>query len=360
MFQLETLSLLQFKNYDRSQFRFDQRIVGITGRNGMGKTNLLDAIHYLCFTRSYFSSQDQLSVRFQTEGFRLEGQFQRLGMPQQVSCSLKRGKKSMEVNGEDLQKFSSHIGQLPAVFIAPDDVELIAGGSELRRRFLDTLLAQLDREYLEQLMAYQRVLQQRNSLLKQAAGDRTADWQLLDVLDRQLSAHGRSLYDTRKAFIDQFHAQVQQYYHSLSQGQEIVRLRYQSSLHRTDLLDSLLENRQRDLILQRTTEGIHRDDLVFELDHHLLRQGGSQGQRKSFLFALKLAQHEILRSHKGFPPLLLLDDVFEKLDAQRMSRLLALIAAPEFGQVFITDTDPVRLQQEFSEAGAPMQLIELG
>lgn len=359
LFQLESLSLLQFKNYDQGRFRFDSRIVGITGSNGKGKTNLLDAIHYLCFTRSYFSSQDQLAVRFQTEGFRLEGQFQRMGLPQLVNCSLKRGRKTVQVNGEDLQKFSRHIGALPAVFIAPDDIELISGGSELRRRFLDTLLSQMDWEYLESLIAYQRVLQQRNSLLKQAPGARSTEFQLLDVLDEQLSAQGRRIYQTRKAFVEQFRHQVQTYYHLISQDREQVRLSYQSSQDSADLMDTLLQNRNRDLLLQRTTEGVHRDDLVFELDHHLLRHGGSQGQRKSFLFALKLAQHDILRAHKGFAPLLLLDDVFEKLDARRMSRLLSLITEPEFGQVFITDTDAERLDKEFTRAGAAMQVIGL-
>lgn len=357
MLSVKNITLTQFKNYGHRVYQFQQRIVGITGRNGSGKTNLLDAIYYLCFTKSYFSSQEAQNTQYQTNGFRLEGLLERNGQPGRIICTLKDGKKDVSLNEESYDRFSRHIGQFPAVMIAPDDAEIILGGSEERRKWLDTLLSQLYPGYLENLILYNKVLQQRNSLLKTIAVQGRSQDALLDIFDRQLVQHGTPVFEKRREFLPAFIRQAQQLYDYLAGRHEVVDIQYQCSLLEQDLAGLLAENRQKDQLLQRTSGGIHRDDLLFRLDDHPMKYSASQGQRKSFLFALKLAQYEVIREHKQFPPLLLLDDVFEKLDQERVVRLIALISGPDYGQVFITDTHAGRLQRAFE--GKNFQLIEM-
>lgn len=353
------ISLTQFKNYSHRVFVFSRRIVGITGRNGSGKTNLLDAVYYLCFTKSYFHSTENQNVQYDTNGFRLEGLFRRHGREEKVVCTVKDGKKEIALNDEPYEKFSRHIGQFPAVMIAPDDAEIILGGSEDRRRWLDALLSQLQPGYLDHLIAYHKILQQRNSLLKLLTTMSHSPDPLLDVFDEQLVQHGAPLFETRRAFLTGFIEQVQSRYDYLAGRHETVAFRYQSQLQEKSLEKLLKEHRLRDKQVQRTTQGIHRDDLLFLLDEHPMKTSASQGQRKSFLFALKLAQYEAIREHKQFPPILLLDDVFEKLDQERVSRLIALVQGPGYGQVFITDTHGERLQQAFAEHPEVLQLISM-
>lgn len=331
--------------------------MGITGRNGSGKTNLLDAIYYLCFTKSYFSTVESQNVQYETAGFRLEALLQRHQKQEKIVCTLKEGKKEISLNDEGYEKFSHHIGQFPAVMIAPDDAEIILGGSEGRRRWLDGLLSQLLPNYLEHLIAYHKILLQRNSLLK---SDRPQSPDaLLDVFDEQLVQHGLPVFEARRDFLATFIDRVQDKYDYLAGHHETVEFRYQSQLSEKPLEKLLAENRLRDKQLQRTTQGIHRDDLIFLLDQHPMKTSASQGQRKSFLFALKLAQYETLRAHKQFPPILLLDDVFEKLDQERVTRLIQLVRGPEYGQVFITDTHPERLEQAFAGNPGLLQLITM-
>ena len=359
MLLLRKISLVQFKNYTAERFGFNKRIIGITGRNGSGKTNLLDAIYYICFTKSYFTSSEAQNTQYQTNGFRLEAYMDKGGQEGKIICTVKDGKKDISLNDEPYDRFSHHIGKYPAVMIAPDDAEIILGGSEERRKWLDALLCQLHPSYLDHLITYQKILQQRNSLLKTIATQGGNQDALLDVFDEQLVHHGTPVFEIRRDFLPSFIKQVQELYDYLAGQHEVVNIQYQCGLHEQPFDKLLTSNRYKDMMMQRTTGGIHRDDLQFLLDDHAMKTSASQGQRKSFLFALKLAQFEVIRQHKKFPPLLLLDDVFEKLDRERVSRLISLVSGPSYGQVFITDTHAERLQEAFKENEDSFQLIEM-
>lgn len=357
---LKKISLTQFKNYAFREFSFNNRIIAITGRNGIGKTNLIDAVHYCCFTKSYFSSTDAQSTQFSMDGFRVEGVFEKQGEEQKVVSVFRgNGKKEISLNDVLYEKFSSHIGRFTCVMIAPDDVELIIGGSEERRKFLDTMLSQLDSVYLQQLIAYNKILQQRNSLLKSFAESGKTDWSLLDVIDHQLLEPGRNIFSKRRNFLRHFIPLVQKIYIEIADNNEEIILQYQSQLNEHPF-ESLIEQfRQKDFALQRTSAGIHKDDLEIQLNHQNFKSIASQGQRKSLLFALKLAEFEVLKSNKGFAPLLLLDDVFEKLDDQRMDNLLRRVCIENEAQVFITDTHEERIRESLGQLNVPFQVIEL-
>lgn len=357
--RLISIKLIRFKNYLQQQFRFDHKVIGITGNNGMGKTNLLDAIYYLCFTKSYFHFREFQNIAHGHNGFRIEGIFLKKGASETVTCTFRNAQKEVRLNEEAYSRFSHHIGQFPAVFIAPDDAQLISGGSEQRRRFTDMLLSQIDTGYLDHLIAYQKILTQRNELLKNAAAQPAFPSALLDTYDEQLAFHGTFIFKKRKEFLSAFTQNVQQYYEKITGDKETIGLQYESVLQQEEFLPLLQHNRHRDAMLQRTSEGVHRDDLLFLMNGYPLKQTGSQGQRKSFLFALKLAQYETLRSFNGFPPLLLLDDIFEKLDNDRIKRLIGIISQPDFGQVFITDTEEERLKKAFAQNFEQLQMIKL-
>ena len=357
---LDSISLYQFKNYFQQEFHFTEKIVGICGRNGLGKTNLLDAVYYLCFTKSYFTRQDQTSIHQGQEGFRIEGHFNLNGKEEKAVCVLREtGRKEFSVNDDFYTRFSKHIGHYPCVIIAPDDVQLIIGGSEERRKFIDTLLSQLDPDYLQSLINYTKILQQRNSFLRTFNEGFGRDLSVLDVLDEQLSKEGNEIFGKRREFLLRFLPIVKQLYNDICQRYEDINLFYESELHHLALDDLLKHNRQKDLMLQRSSGGIHRDDLLFHLGDQLFKTIASQGQRKSLLFALKLAEMEILKEEKRLSPLLLLDDVFEKLDEERINNLLIRVCSDEEAQVFITDTSCSRLQQQLEKLQQPMQLIEL-
>lgn len=360
MLTLQSISLLQFKNYTNRSFDFSERIVGVCGNNGVGKTNLLDAIHYLCFTKSYFSRLDATNVQQGKTGFRLEGNFLIHDKSEKTACILREtGKKEFSVNEQPYDKFSQHIGRYPCVVIAPDDSVLITGGSEERRKFFDSLLSQLDAPYLQHLITYIKVLQQRNSLLKSFADNPLKDFSLLDVLDEQLIKPGEYIFDRRKEFFVSFLPQVKHLYHEIAMQAEDVTLLYESQLLKSSFSELLKATRQKDCLAQRTTAGIHRDELEITLGIQPFRNIASQGQRKSLLFALKLAEMEILKKEKGFAPLLLLDDVFEKLDESRISNLLQKVCVENEGQVFITDTNEERLRRHLGDLLVEYQLIEL-
>ena len=328
----------------------------------MGKTNLLDAIHYLCFTKSYFSKTDAQHVLTGAQGFRIAGKMQTADGENELTeaiCILREnGKKEFLLNGVAYEKFAQHIGKFPCVFIAPDDVQIITGPGEERRRFIDALLCQLDDRYLQQLMNYNKVLQQRNSYLKSLAGD-AADAQLLGVYERQLAGHGNYVFEQRRLFLQKLVPLVKSFYEKIAGIPEDINLLYESALLENNFEKLLLQNRSRDILLQRTSQGVHRDDIALNLNGQAFKLIASQGQRKSLLFALKLAEFEILRESKGFPPILLLDDVFEKLDAQRMQHLLSWVCIENTGQVFITDTHRERLENALSALQEPFQIIEL-
>ena len=356
--------LTGYRNYESQTFHFDQRIVGICGLNGKGKTNLLDAINYVCFTKSYFSKTDALNIFFGAEGFRLEAELQNEKNPgikaQKIVCIYRSSlKKEFYLDDVAYVKFSHHIGKFPCVMIAPDDIEIITGGSEERRKFLDTLISQVDAEYLQQLIIYNKVLQQRNSFLKNESFQLNFDAQLLDALDAQLIKPCEYIYQTRKEFCEKLVPLVKEFYKEISGNNEVISLAYSSYLNDNDLSKLLVSSRQKDILTQRTNAGIHKDELIFLLNENSFKTMASQGQRKSLLFACKLAEFEMLRSIKGFSPLLLLDDVFEKLDGMRMKNLLQYVCKKNNGQVFITDTHKERLEHALSEFVSHVQIIEL-
>ena len=357
---LKNITLLNFKNYADASISFSKTVNAFVGNNGAGKTNLLDAIHYLCFTKSYFTRQDQLNICKGHEGFRLQGSFTLNDKDEKAVCILREtGRKEFSVNDELYTRFSKHIGRYPCVIIAPDDVQLIIGGSEDRRKFIDTLLSQFDHDYLQSLINYTKILQQRNSFLRAFSEGFGKDDSVLDVLDEQLFKEGKIIFEKRREFLLKFLPIVKLLYNDICQRYEDISLIYESEMHHIDLKELLQHNRQKDLALQRTSGGIHRDDLIFHLAGQPFKTIASQGQRKSLLFALKLAEMEILKEEKRLSPLLLLDDVFEKLDEGRIGNLLYRVCIENEGQVFITDTNEERLREHLEELNAEYEVIGL-
>ncbi|HET9277303.1 MAG TPA: DNA replication and repair protein RecF [Flavitalea sp.] len=360
LLKLTHISLVQFKNYLQTSFSFNERIVALCGPNGIGKTNLLDAIYYLCFTKSYFSKTDIQNVYSGLNGFRIEGNFQLNNQSERIVCILREtGRKEFILNDDTYTKVSRHIGKFPCVIIAPDDVAIITEGGEQRRKFLDALLSQLDNTYLQNLIDYNKVLQQRNGYLKSIAEKRVQDKSLLEVYDQQLMKYGQLIFETRQNFLRDFIPEVTSFYKHIAQVEEKIELAYESQMQRSSFENLLQQFRDKDILYQRTHGGVHRDDLSMSLNGHTFKNIASQGQRKSLLFALKLAEFHVLKTSKNFAPLLLLDDVFEKLDEQRMHNLLDWVCVQNEGQIFISDTHPERIQQHFGKLGVGFQLIGL-
>jgi DNA replication and repair protein RecF len=327
-------------------------ITCITGKNGSGKTNMLDAVYNLCYTKSYFSSTVQPTIMHGTEGYRIEGSFNHYHKKETVVCKYKNNKKEISCGGVVYERQSDHIGKYAAVMVAPDDIEMINDGSELRRKFIDGILSQCDKTYLESLLQYQKVLIQRNAWLKMYNSNPGIDGALLDYYNNLLSQNGTYIFDARTKFLNEFIPLLQQYYQHFSDGKEEVNIDYQSDLKKSSLSIWLNEHLQHDIRYQRTLRGIHKDDFLFLMDGNALKNYGSQGQKKSFLFSLKLAQFEYLKKKMGSSPILLLDDVFEKLDQQRMEALLKIISNPIFGQVILTDTHENRVSAAFGNEKA--------
>lgn len=359
MFKINHINLTQFRNAHSAAFSFENRITAICGLNGTGKTNLLDAVYYLCFTKSYFNKTDANAVEKGSSGFSLLGSFAVSGLNVPVSLILREnGKKELWVDQEQITPFSSHIGKFPVVFIAPDDVILITGTSEERRKFIDTLLCQLDHDYLLQLIRYNKFLQDRNRYLKNVAGS-FADPILLDSFDEQLVGSGIILLKKRMAFLETFIQSVVESFGFISDDKEKPVLIYMPSTSVEEYKIAMQKTRQKDILLQRTSVGIHRDDIDIELNEMPFKQAASQGQKKSLLFALKLAAFNALKIHFGFEPILLLDDIFEKLDQERLKRLLDWVCIRNNGQVILTDTHHERVHDALNDISIPFQLIKL-
>lgn len=357
MFFLKKIALTQFKNYTNKSFGFTDRVVSICGNNGIGKTNLLDAIHYLCFTKSYFSSTDLNNVQHGSSGFRIDGLLEINDKAENAVCILREtGKKEFSINGEAYTKFSKHVGRYPCVVIAPDDAVLITGGSEERRHFMDALLSQINPEYLQQLIIYNKVLQQRNSLLK---SDEPIDTALLHVLNEQLTEPGTYIFKIRRDFLVSFLPKVKRLYNEIAQNNEPLQMMYESKLLNNSFEELLHYSYQKDVLLQRTTMGIHKDDIELKLNQMPFKSIASQGQRKSLLFAIKLMEFEVIEEEKKYAPILLLDDVFEKLDEERISKLLDRVCKQNQGQVFITDTNYNRLKSHIDGLSIDCQYILL-
>ncbi len=354
------ISAVQFRNYTVKEFSFLKKVTGIYGANGSGKTNLLDALYYLCFTKSYFATAESQNVKKGTAGMRLKGIFTREQEELSVTAIIREtGRKEFLWNELAYSRFSEHIGKIPCVMIAPDDVSLITGSSEERRRFIDTILSQLQPAYLQQLIDYNKILQQRNSFLKTAADSNQLDNALLSVLNTQLAEKGQYIYKERKLFLEQLLPLVNEQYRLIAGETDTVQLAYKSQLLEQQLISLLGQNLQKDLALQRTSAGIHKDDLVITMQDTEFRYFASQGQRKTLLFALKLAEFFLLKKAKGFSPILLLDDVFEKLDENRMHNLLSAVCSSGDTQVLITDTHKERLQKAFETMSVDFELIDI-
>ena len=360
MLQLQYISLTQFKNYIQQKFSFSEKVVAIHGLNGTGKTNLLDAIYYLSFTKSYFARTDAQNVHHGLQGLRIDGNYLLHNEAKQVVCILREtNKKEFLIEGEAYKKFSEHIGNYPCVMIAPDDVALITGSSEERRKFIDTILCQLNKQYLLQLIDYTKLLQQRNSLLKQAAENGVIDEVLLEIISEQLAKKGNYIFEIRTTFLENFLPLTLEFYHKISGKNDGITISYESQLQQAEMKILLQQYKQKDAILQRTTAGIHKDDFLIQMDTSIFKNEASQGQRKSLLFAFKLAEWQTLKNNKGFSPILLLDDVFEKLDEERMLKLLQWVCHEDDAQIFITDTHKSRLELAFKAINVPYQLIRL-
>ena len=342
---LKRISLLNYKNFTEIDFELDSKINCFVGKNGIGKTNILDAIYHLANGKSYFNPLAVQNIKHGEDFFVVDGEFEKNGRTEQILCSLKKGqKKILKRNGKVYEKFSDHIGFIPLVIISPADSDLIIEGSETRRKFIDTVISQLDSSYLQQLIQYQKIISQRNALLKFFALNHVFENDTLSIYNEQLNTLGQFIFEKRKKFLIDFIPIFNNYHHEITNSAETVQLVYQSNLFEKDTLTLLEENISKDRALHYTSVGVHKDDLSFEIDNYPIKKFGSQGQQKSFLIALKLAQFDFVKKQSGEKPILLFDDIFDKLDEFRVSKIIEMVNKEEFGQLFISDTHPERTE----------------
>ena len=338
---LEKIVISDFRNIQLQELEFSPNVNCISGNNGEGKTNLLDAIYYISMTKSAFAASDKFNFRHGTEEFSLAGTYRmENGLSSRFALKMNsKGEKKIRRDDKPYQKISEHVGVLPIVMVSPADVSMVSESGEERRRFVNAVLSQMDREYMSSLQQYNRLLMQRNRMLKDMDMDRS----LLEVIDMRMAALAEPVYQARMKFVEDLKPIVSEYYKTLSGGSEIVDVEYDSELSGTSLDKILASSFEKDRILKYTSAGVQRDDFIFTMNGHPIRRHGSQGQQKSFLVSLKFAQYEIMKKNYGFAPILLLDDVFDKLDMSRISNLLQMVASNDFGQIFITDSNKVRM-----------------
>jgi len=357
---LKTLSLVNFKNYEQLDIPLSERINCFVGENGVGKTNLLDAVHYLSLCKSNLNPVDSQNVRYEQDFLVIQGLFERKGKEENIYCGIRRQKKKQfKRNKKEYSKLSEHIGLIPLVMISPADSILINGGSEERRKFMNGVVAQYSRVYLENLIQYNRALTQRNHLLKDFALSRNFDPEMLDVWDEQLIRYGEPIYEERTRFVSELLPVFNAFHSHVSGNREQVILSYRADLQERGFREGLKASLEKDRFIQYTTFGIHKDDLGMELGGHSLKKSGSQGQQKTFLVALKLAEFEFIRKLTEIPPILLLDDIFDKFDAGRVKQIISLVAENQFGQIFITDTNEQRLQGILQEIPADHKVFRI-
>lgn len=349
---IRELSVLNYKNFGEATLTFSRKLNCFIGNNGVGKTNLLDAIYYLSFCKSYFNNPDSQNIRHSEEFFALQGKYELNNNNEEIHCGFKNGqKKKIRRNKKEYERFSDHIGLLPLVMISPADSVLIQGGSEERRRFMDSVISQYDRTYLEWLVRYNRILQQRNTLLKEVARQSKVDPDLFAIWDDQMVQLGEKIHRKRADFLQKLLPVFQKYYTLISGGSEVVSLDYSSQLNTGEFTVLLKESFDKDRMLQFTTTGVHKDDLELKLGDFPIKRLGSQGQNKTYLIALKFAQFDFIRSLNNVKPILLLDDIFDKLDSGRVEEIVKLVSDDHFGQIFITDTNREHLDGILREAG---------
>jgi DNA replication and repair protein RecF len=357
---LQQLLLLNFKNYTEAELLFQPGVNAFAGNNGAGKTNLLDAIHYLALCKSYFNPIDTQQIKQGTDFFMVNGTFEKDSQREVIACGVKRNqKKQFKRNKKEYQRLADHIGLFPLVMVSPYDISIIIEGSEERRKFIDNVISQTDNRYLDELITYNKTLINRNALLKLIADTGRYDAALLEVYDEQLIASGNQIFQKRKAFMETFTAIFNKHYSFISEDAEQVELVYESQLLVDDFATLLKRSVEKDRVLERTTNGIHKDDLQFTIHGMAMKKFGSQGQQKSFLIALKLAQYTFLYQQKGYKPILLLDDIFDKLDESRTHKLMTMVSDNDFGQVFITDTSADRITRIFNGLGIEISLFNV-
>lgn len=349
MLHIKNIGFQQFKNYQSAQISPCTQVNCFVGKNGAGKTNVLDALYYLSFTKSFFNTIDQQNIQHGEDYFSIQAKYVKNNLEEDALLVYLKGKKTLKLNNNDVRKFSEHIGSYPLVMITPNDMMLLHEGSDERRKFIDGIISQTDKFYLSDLLAYNRILEQRNKQLKQFAENSYLDETLLETYNAQLVKHGKEVHEKRTLFLAQFIPVFNLYYEKISASNETVSITYESDLSKHDFEKLLPQYLSIDIAAQRTNKGIHKDELDFRINQFAVKKFGSQGQQKSFIIALKLAQYEYLKQHTGIKPLLLLDDIFEKLDQTRLNTLLQMIAQDEFGQIFITDTHLTRLQEVFNK-----------
>jgi DNA replication and repair protein RecF len=355
---LARIELTNFKNYEEVALDFSPGFNCFVGNNGVGKTNILDAVHYLSLTKSFFNNSDTLSIRHGEDFFILKGQFVRDGESEELFCAFQKQKqKVFRLNGKEYQRMSDHVGRFPVVMLSPADSTLITGGSEERRRFVNRMISQYDPAYLESHMRYNKALLQRNSVLRSNGQDAGS---MLEIYDEQMAQEAQSIYEARRRLTENLVPLFSSYYEKISDSAEEVEIRYRSHLGNGDYLQQLRDARSRDYAMQYTTTGIHRDDLVFGIDGHPAKTTASQGQQKSFIVALKLAKFGLISRMNGFAPALLLDDIFDKFDQSRVEEIIRLVGSGEFGQVFITDTQQDRIHRILDNTGVDFRLYRIG
>ncbi len=352
------ISAVQFKNLAEITVILSPKFNCFAGRNGAGKTNILDAVYYLSFCKSFTNPSDAQNITFDNDFFLIQGNYELNDQSDTIYCGVKKGqRKVFKRNKKEYERLSDHIGLYPLVLLSPADSQIIAGGSEERRKFMDGVISQYNKEYLHKLISYNKALQQRNALLKIFAEQKRFESTSLDIWDEQLIANGQYIYDERKSFFSSFLPVFRDYYTFLSEGREITGIVYDSSMQKNNYREQLYNAREKDKVLQFTSVGIHKDDLRFLVHNELVKKFGSQGQQKSFIIALKLAQFSFTKKIKGYNPILLFDDIFDKLDGARVKQLMHLVSKEDFGQVFVTDTNAERLEKLFSELDSECKIF---
>jgi DNA replication and repair protein RecF len=347
---LEKLSLFNFKNHEEAEFTFCHEINCFTGNNGTGKTNVLDAIYYLGLCKSYFTVSDSQCITQEASFFTIHGTFTLKKATEDIYCGLKQGqRKIMKRNQREYPRLADHLGLIPIVMIAPSDQELVTSGSEERRKLMDNIICQCDKIYLDNLTSYNRILTQRNSLLKNLAQNVVKDDGSLQIWDEQLAAYGTLIHQRRSEFAKDIQEDFNNIYRIITGNKESASFLYNSALNNSDMLSLLNAHHHRDKMLQYTSSGVHKDDLEFQIEGKSVKKFGSQGQQKSFVVALKLALYQYIKKIHLENPILLLDDIFEKLDDTRMQNLLGLVGGDDFGQLFITDTHEGRAEEVFKK-----------